>query len=60
MGHRTVSFLDTRAHVQFPFQSLKVFERNTSMNVVERFYLLPLSSLSHRSEDHLSREASAL
>ena len=27
MGYRTISFLDTRAHVQFRFRSLKVFER---------------------------------
>ena len=28
MGYRTVSFFDTRAHVQFRFRSLEVFERD--------------------------------
>ena len=27
MGYRTVSYLDTRAHVHFRFRSLEVFER---------------------------------
>ena len=44
---RWLSFLDTRAHVQSCFRSVEVFERNTSMNILERFHLLPLSRSSH-------------